>query len=109
MMLRHATPRCNLASIRRTGVDPARSQGRLRACWWHEADATPWAVLHTIRRHGGRVEDVVVIEVDVPERWLRRHASGLWYCLESVKIPRRVRVIRFEELSASPVSSISEV
>ena len=102
MRLRHATTKTALRSIRRHGVDPGRSQGRLRACWWHEADRTAWAVLHTVRRHGGRVEDVVVIEVDVPEQWLRQHQSGLYYCLDTVRVSRNVCVYTFEELSRSP-------
>jgi hypothetical protein len=31
-----------------------------------------------VRRHGGRVEGVVIIEVEVPRRWLRRNRKRLW-------------------------------
>jgi hypothetical protein len=41
-------------------------------------------VLHTVGRHGGRPETVVVIELGVPRRWLRRSRKGLWYCRRDV-------------------------
>jgi len=33
-----------------------KSRGRLPVVWLHASGRTAWAVLHTIRRHGGRVE-----------------------------------------------------
>jgi hypothetical protein len=58
-------------------------------------------VLHTVRRHGGRAEDVVVLEVDVPRRWLKRHGKpGLWYTPRDIP-PARIRgVLDFGVLSA---------
>ncbi len=44
----------------------SKSRGRLPVVWLHAAGKTPWALLHTIRLHGGRVERVVIVEVDVP-------------------------------------------
>src|SRR4051812_2558070 len=64
MLLRHATPARNLPSIQRAGLLTSKSQGRLPVVWLHAAGKTPWAALHTVRRHGGRVEDVVIIEAD---------------------------------------------
>src|SRR5918911_4587715 len=66
MLLRHATPRRNLPSIGRLGLLCSKSQGRLPVVWLHSPSKSSWATLHTVRRHGGRVEGVVIIELDVP-------------------------------------------
>jgi hypothetical protein len=50
-------------------------------------------VLHTIRRHGGKV---VIIEVRVP---LRRSCKRLWYCPRG----RFRRLIAFTELAGASV------
>jgi hypothetical protein len=42
---------------------------------------TPWACRRVIRRHGGRAQEVVVLEIAVLRAWLKRHggaAKGLW-------------------------------
>ena len=103
MILRHACPERALASIRRGGIDPARSRGKLIACWLHGASRTPWAVVHVEGRHEVRGRQVVVVEVDVPRSWLRRWGRGLWYCTRVIPPERFRRVIRFGEVSASPV------
>src|SRR5262249_44838170 len=41
----------------------------LPVVWLRSPGRTVWAVLHTIRRHSGRVEAIVVIELDVPRAW----------------------------------------
>ena len=66
------------------------------------AGKTAWAALHTVKRHGGRVEGVIVLELDVPRRWLRRNRRGLWYTPRDVPPDRIKRVIDFGELAASP-------
>ena len=103
MLLRHATPARNLRSISRSGLLTARSQGRRPVVWFHTSGKTPWATLHTVKRHGGRIEDVAVIEVDIPRRWLRRNRRGLWFCVRDVDPERFRRLIRFAELARSPV------
>ena len=80
MLLRHATLARNLASIIKAGLLTGRSQGKLPVVWVCCRAKTAWAALHTVRRHGGRVEAVVILEIDVPRRWLRRSKKGLWDC-----------------------------
>ena len=104
MILRHATAERRLASILRGGIDPAYSRGRILAGWLHAASSTSWAVLHVERRHQVRGSQVVVLEVDVPRSWLRRWGKGLWYCTRLIPPERFRRVIRFGEVSASPVN-----
>src|SRR5438128_632886 len=77
MLLRHATLRKNLSSISRHGLLCSKSQGRRRVVWLHAPSRSAWAVLHTIKRHGGRVEDVVILEIQVPRNWLRRNRRRL--------------------------------
>ena len=104
MLIRHATPLRNLASIRRVGLLTGKSQGRRKAVWLHTASKSTWAVLHTVKRHGGKVENVVILEIDVPRSWLRRSRRGLRYSIRDVPATRIRRVIRFAEL-AGPVAA----
>jgi hypothetical protein len=105
--LYHATPVRNLASILRDGILTAKSQGRYKAVWLHDRGRRHWAALHTVRRHGGRIEGVVIVEVAVPRDWLRRHGGnvrGIWRSVRDIP-PRCVRrVVNFNELSASPAN-----
>ena len=103
MLLRHATLARHLASIIRAGLLTSRSQGKLPVVWVCCRAKTAWAALHTIRRHGGRVEAVVILEIDVPRRWLRRSRKGLWYSVRDIP-PERIRgVVTFAALARSPV------
>src|SRR5262245_54847293 len=95
MLLRHATPRRRLERILRSGLLCSKSLGRLKAVWLHAPGKTAWALLHTVRRHGGRIEDVVVLEIDVPRSWLRKSRRGLWYSVKDIPPGRTVRLIDF--------------
>lgn len=95
MLLRHATPRKNIPSICKAGLLFSKSQGRLPAVWLHAPGKTAWALIHVVKRHSGRVEDVVVIELDVPRNWLRRSRRGLWYSRSDLPPVRFRRVIDF--------------
>jgi hypothetical protein len=77
MLLRHATPAKNLQSIGRAGLLCSKSEGRLPVVWLHAPSKSAWAMLHTVKRHGGRIEAVAVIELNVPRRWLRKSRRGL--------------------------------
>ena len=88
MLLRHATLRRNLASIMRRGLLCSKSRGKMRVVWLHTPTASAWATVHTVERHGGRVEGVVILEVDVPRGWLRRNRKRLWYSTQDVSSSR---------------------
>src|SRR5258707_1055856 len=94
-------PPRNLSSILRAGLLTSKSRGRLPVVWLHAAGKTPWAILHTVKRHGGRIETVVVIEVDVPRPWLRRSRRGLWFCLRDVPPGRIRRLIDFGQVAGT--------
>jgi hypothetical protein len=103
MLLRHATPARNLNSILRRGLLCSKSRGRLKVVWLHSPARSLWALAHTVGRHGGRVERVVVLEVDVPRSWLRRSKEGLWYCPADIPPERIGGVVTFAALARSPV------
>jgi hypothetical protein len=106
MLLRHATLARNLNSILRRGLLTAKSRGKLAAVWAVGCHLTWWAALHVVLRHGGRIESTVVLEIDIPRAWLRRHggaARGLWYTLRDVPASHIRRVLTFQELGRSPV------
>jgi hypothetical protein len=62
-------------------------------------------MLHVVKRHGGRVEDVVVIELDVPRRWLRRARKRLWNTRRDIPPARFIRVIDFAEIAGPSVET----
>jgi hypothetical protein len=106
MLLRHATLVRNLPSILRAGLLCSKSKGKKPVVWACLPSKTPWACLHVIRRHGGKAQEVVVLELDIPRGWLKRHggaAKGLWYSTRDIT-PQHIRsIVCFGELSRSPV------
>jgi hypothetical protein len=102
MLLRHATPAGNLSSILRSGLLTSYARGKLPVVWACAPSRSSWAVLHAIRRHGGRVETTVVLELDVPRSWLRRSArKRVWYCPRDIPPERIRKVLCFSELAGA--------
>ena len=98
-LLRHATILRNWPSIRRQGLLCSKSKGKLPVVWLHSPSKSSWAALHTVKRHGGRIERVVIIEIDVPRSWLRRSRKKLWYCPRDIPPSCFRRLISFQELA----------
>jgi len=105
MLIRHATAGRNLPSINALGLLCSKSKGKKPVVWFHVPTRSAWATLHVVRRHGGKVENVVVLEVSIPRKWLRKSKRGLWYCPRDVPPERFKRILRFADLSASPVET----
>ena len=103
MIVRHATQHENLASIQQHGLLPERSQGKLKVTWLHTPSRTEWAILHTIGRHGETLEDIIVIEIDLPRSWLVRAQKGLWKCGRTIPAARFHRIAPASEWAASPI------
>ncbi len=101
MRLRHATLARNLPSILKGGLLCSKSKGRLKVVWLHTPHKSSWAALHTVRRHGGRIESVVVLELSVPRRWLRRSRKGLWYSIQDIPAYRVRRALAFGEVAGA--------
>jgi hypothetical protein len=104
VLLRHATPARNLNSILRLGLLGCHGKGKLAVVWACSLAKTWWSVIHVVKRHGGRVESTVVLEIDVPRSWLRRSRKGLWYCPRDIPPGRIKRVLTSQELAASPAA-----
>ena len=90
-----------MASIKRRGLLTAKSRGRLPAVWLHSPARSAWATLHVVKRHGGRVEDTVIFELDVPRSWLRHNRRGVWYSTRDVPPGRIGGTIRFAGLAGA--------
>ena len=103
MLFRHATLARNLSSIHNHGLLCSKSQGRRKVVWLHTASKSSWATLHTVKRHGGRVENVVILEVNVPRSWWRRNHRGIRYCVRDVPPERFKRIITFAELAGPSI------
>ena len=101
MLVRHAPPARNLTRILRRGQLGSHSEGKLPAVWVCSPGKTLWAAAHVVRRHGGRIESTVVLELDVPRSWLRRNRKGLWYSVRDVPADRIRRVLSFAELAGA--------
>ena len=105
MLLRHSTPRRNLPSIVKAGLLCSKSQGKKPVVWLHSPSRTGWAVLHTVKRHKGGVDDVVTLEIDVPRAWLKKHGRCTWYCIRDIP-PDRIRgLITFAEVAGPSVAA----
>jgi hypothetical protein len=105
MLLRHATLRKNLPGIVKAGLLCSKSRGKRPVVWLHAPSRTGWAVLHTVKRHGGRVDDVVTLAIDAPRGWLKKHGRCTWYCTRDVP-PDRVRgLITFAEVAGPSVAA----
>jgi len=106
MLVRHATLARNLPSILRAGLLTSKSEGKLPAVWFTCPTAASWAVLHVVKRHGGRVESVVILEFDVPRRWLRRSSrKRLWCSLRDIPPDRIRRVFTFQEIAGASTAA----
>ncbi len=95
----------NLPAIQRRGLLCTKSRGKLAVVWLHTPGKTAWAPVHTVKRHGGRIEAVVTLEVEVPRSWLRRSRAGLWYSVRDIDADRIRRLIAFGEL-AGPMTDV---
>ena len=94
MKLRHATPLANMDSIVDEGLAPmyAVTDSDKKYIWLHTPGRTPWALAHTSRRKQTRKEEIVILEVSVPRRWLTRAWPGIWKC------PRVIAPARLKKL-----------
>jgi hypothetical protein len=105
MLLRHATLARHLPSILKVGLLASKSKGKLPVVWLCAPSQTSWAVLHVVKRHGGRVESTVVLEVDVPRSWLRRNRRRLWYTPQDIPPQRIRRLFTFQEIAGTSTAA----
>jgi hypothetical protein len=103
MKLYHATTRTALDSIKNEGlcVRYAGADKRIKAVWLHTRSTSAWALLHTQRRHAASLEELVVVEVNIPRSWLKRFKTGLWYTSNDIPPARLGRTIDGTAYAAS--------
>lgn len=90
MILRHATTTANAGQIRREGLRVAHALGKEKAIWLHTTSKTHWAIAHTQKRHGVSLEEVIILEVNVPRSQLKRAWKGLWKCYADISMTRHI-------------------
>src|ERR1700752_889050 len=103
MLLYHATTRRSALAIAHSGilVSWASPKANLKAVWLHSRSLSPWALLHTQKRHRTSLENLVVIEVSIPRSWLKRFRSGIWYCTRDIPAERLGQIIPGMQYAAS--------
>lgn len=103
MILYHATPKRNLDSIRKHGLLPTRTTGKVKGVWLHTESRKPWAILHTIKRHNLKsFDDVVLLKVKVKRSAVTRRQRGLW---TTDSVITDFQVIDFGSVTESPVGA----
>lgn len=109
MRLYHATPKANVDSILQHGLLPSRAEGKIKGVWLHTHSKREWAVLHTQKRHSILdMDDIVLIEVNIPRSRLTRRWRGLW-TTDTIVSVREADITSAAVLSESPISADDEV
>lgn len=89
MKLYHVTLNTNSAGIRASGLDPAKSMGKLKAVWYASEANLGWAVAHVCAKYHVTPQDCAVFTVNINYNRLRRTAkSGIYTCKSIVKPTR---------------------
>ena len=73
MKFYHATPTRNLKSILKNGLDPNKAKSKFKNTWMCVESNIEWAILHTVGKHKAAVNDITILELDVPRSWVRNH------------------------------------
>lgn len=80
--LYHVTHKSNLESILAGGLDPAKAKGLRKSVWGVVRTRAAWAIVHVLSKPwnaGATLEDVVVIELRLPKKAVRRYHVGIWH------------------------------
>jgi hypothetical protein len=85
MRLFHVTLKRNRASISRSGINPAYSQGARKECWYVQESKICWAFLHVSKRHKVALEEVEAYQVVVRPSDVTRRGRGVYTCPEVLR------------------------
>lgn len=94
----HATFAKVQPAILRDGLKAGKAKGARKAVWLVGPRGFNWACRHAVCRSGGRIEDVVVLELSVPRSWLTRHGRELWFCDRDIPASRIVGTTVFKRV-----------
>jgi hypothetical protein len=87
----HVTPKKNLDSIQRLGIDPAFAVAEIKRSWFCSVARLGWALVHVSQRHATPITELVILECNIPEGWRRAsHLDGLM-SVTRVTPPVRIR------------------
>lgn len=100
MILYHATPKRNLDSIKRNGINPDFSKGKEKVIWYHTKAKRHWAILHTQKRHKVHIDDIAIITVQITRSKLKRRRRRLWTTTETI---HPTLITDAAEFAASPI------
>ncbi|HEY7154844.1 MAG TPA: hypothetical protein VH575_12855 [Gemmataceae bacterium] len=90
VVLFHLTPRLNLPSIWRHGLQPCFARGLLPAVWLCCGSRRPWAFDHVSDQNF--TSDIVCIRICLPRSWLVRRRRGVWTCSYPIPVSCLVAV-----------------
>lgn len=96
----HATPVRNSESVMRRGLLAKKAKGNKKTIWLMTIGNVFMAMQHAMKRQRCRPGNVMIIEVDVPRRQLRkghRKRKGLWHTNGRDVPPERIVSINFNE------------
>src|SRR5207248_3012509 len=93
MLCYHCSPLHNLPSIERRGLLTSKARGAPRV-WVCSHKNIFWALAHTVKRHKGRIESVLVLLLSIPRSRLRKGPRpGLYFTAGDVS-PDCIKGIR---------------
>jgi hypothetical protein len=92
--LYHVTHKNNWMSIGITGLLADYSVGARPGVWLVTSGKLTWAVTHTMKRHGYKQSDLIVVRVRVRRDTLRKNkVRGAWYSVVDIP-PRRIEWVK---------------
>jgi hypothetical protein len=103
MKLYHVTDKANLDSINLNGLLKDRAVNKRRAVWAVTRSAVEWAIIHTLqkkRAKGRTLADHVVIELNIPDAWTKRHCRRVHWIPRNIPTTRFARIIEAADLAA---------
>lgn len=103
MKLYHTTNIQVLDAILQEGINPSKSQGKRPLIWLHTKSKIYWAILHVQKKRKVSLDEVVIIEVTISKKHLKRAWKGIWTSPLLVGPTRFMRVLRADSFGDSPV------
>lgn len=92
MKIYHATDKKNLPGIERGGLRADMASGKMPAVWGVHRDAMDDAVLHAANKRRVAIKDIVILELTVPDSWVKRFSRPGYFYVKRDVCPERIRV-----------------
>lgn len=95
----HCTDVRSLEGILQDGLLTSKSIGVRKAVWGVSESKVWWAIKHVMDKRKIGVRRVVVLTLDVPRSWMRRHKRGMWYVSRDIPTSRIRKIVGFEQVA----------